>query len=229
MGCGAAPPRPMMDAIVLESILEELRPLLLGRALSRPRAVAPQGIAFEVMGARRQRLWLDVRRDMAGLYLLGQDEARALSDEREADGATRHAVLLLRKHLEGRRISDLRRAVGERTVFLETSGATLVLRFVSRPSLTLVVDGAPVVGIGDGAQVWPLPEVRGETGDPAPPAGLAPMLLAPGPIDLCNDADLVPPSRVALASAPHPQSDRAVLRPTSWLAAAALLLQARTR
>ena len=219
-----------MHPIVLEGILEELRPVVLGRALSRPRAVASQAIAFELAGDRKERLWLDARRDLAGIYLLGRDEVRELSEEALASGPTRHAVLLFRKHLEGRRVSGLRRSGDGRILLLEAGPSILVLRFSSAPSLTLVVDEAPLASIGDGSPAWPLPADGGETEYAAPPGKRAtPTLLAPGPIDGCSDADLVPPSRVALVPLPPSGSGEAILQPPSWLAAATLLLQARTR
>jgi hypothetical protein len=220
----------MMNPIVLEGILAELRPVLLGRVLSRPRAVASQSLAFELTGDRKQRLWLDARRDLAGIYLLGRDEVHALSEESLASGSTRHAALLFRKHLAGRRVSGLRGIWGERTVVVEAGAAILVLRLSVAPSLTLVVDDAAVASIGDGAPAWPLPADRSETEKEAALAERrVPTLLAPRPIDRCADADLVPPSRVALAPAPLAEPGRVALHPPTWLAAAALLLHARTR
>lgn len=219
-----------MDPVVLEGILDELRPVVLGRALARPRVVASQAIAFELAGHRKQSLWLDARRDLAGIYLLERDEVRALSEEALASGPTRHAVLLFRKHMEGRRVSDLRRVGDGRTMLLEAGTSILVLRLSSTPSLTLVVDESPLADIGDGACAWPLPPDGGEKDDVAAPAERpTPTLLAPGPIEACSDADLVPPSRVALLSAPPSEPGRAILHPPTWLAAGTLLLRARTR
>jgi hypothetical protein len=148
-----------VDAVILDGLLLELRPRLLGRYLSRPRLSGPTALSFEISGDRA-RLWLEAGRSTAGLYLLPREDARrleALCDVQPA-GAARQTLLLVRKHLDGAQVRGLRRVAGHRTVILEAAGALLVLAFGSSPSLFLVVEGAVLGSIGDGAPSWPLPQ-----------------------------------------------------------------------
>jgi predicted ribosome quality control (RQC) complex YloA/Tae2 family protein len=147
-----------MDVAVIDAVLAETRPLVVGRSLSRPRAVGAHAVEFEIQGERGHRLWLECARGRAGLYVLKRDDARALADGALATGRTRQAVLLLRKHLEGRRVKELRRIVGERTLVLGTDQATLVLRLSGAPAVTLAVNEIPVATLGQGREAWPLPE-----------------------------------------------------------------------
>jgi hypothetical protein len=150
-----------MDAITLDHLLAEFRPLLLGRHLRRPQIVAAQALAFEVSGEHDLRLWLDVGRRTAGLYLLDREELRAIADRDISPHATKQALLLARKHLAGRRLTGLTRVPGERTLVLEAGSALLALRIAPSPALTLVVDGVELSSIG-GSSAWPLPEAHPE-------------------------------------------------------------------
>ncbi|MCG6924242.1 MAG: NFACT RNA binding domain-containing protein [Acidobacteria bacterium] len=146
-----------MDAITLDRILGELRPLLTGRHLSRPRLVGPTAVCFETSASRDRRLWLDAGRGSAGVYWVGRETVKRLADERTS-GRSRQARLHLRKHLDGARVTTLARIAGERTVRIETREGELVLRLSGpAPALTLVVGGAPLATLGDGPEAWPLP------------------------------------------------------------------------
>jgi len=150
----------MLDAISLDELLEELRPLLVGRRLGRPRACGRDAVCFRVLGGSQLRL--EAGRGRAGVYLLEPEEARALDGE-EPSARTRQALLLIRKHAEGRRIGGFRRVAGERTVLLELGACVLALRLSGRaPALTLAVDGAAAATLGDGTPAWP-PEPRPES------------------------------------------------------------------
>src|SRR5262245_43824480 len=112
-----------MDAVTLDGLLAELRPVLVGRHLSRPRLVSAGAVVFETSGLREHRVWLDAERHTAGIYRLARDEAKsleALGTGGEAPGRARQVLLHLRKHLDGARVADLRRVAGERLVVLET-------------------------------------------------------------------------------------------------------------
>ena len=219
-----------MDASTLDALLAELGPRLMGSRLGRARPAGAHAVTLEVMGDRESRLWFEAARDRAGLYLLRRGAAGTLADERAATGATRHATLLFRKHLEGRRISELRRVVGERTVLLVAGDATVALRLSGVPALTLVVEGAPVATVGEGREAWPLPQ-------PAPDrerlwatsAARGPTLVAPAPIEGCHDAELAAASAVTLGTVPLAGSAGVELHPVTWLDAAALFLLARVR
>jgi predicted ribosome quality control (RQC) complex YloA/Tae2 family protein len=170
-----------MDVAVIDAVLAEIRPLVVGRSLSRPRSVGAHAVEFEIQGGRGHRLWLECARGRAGLYVLKRDDARALADGALATGRTRQAVLLLRKHLEGRRVKELRRVVGERTLVLDTDEATLALRLSGVPALTLAVNEAPVATLGEGREAWPLPEpLPGKEGSWG---GLAPASRPPSWIE----------------------------------------------
>ena len=146
-----------MDAITLDRILGELRPLLTGRHLSRPRLVGPSAVTFETSASRDRRLWLDAGRGSAGVYWVARETVRLLADERSS-GRSRQARLHLRKHFDGARVTTLARVAGERTVCIETRGGTLVLRLSGpAPALTLLVEGGPLATLGDGPEAWPLP------------------------------------------------------------------------
>jgi len=59
--------------------------------------------------------------------------------------------------------------------------------------------------------------------------GAAPTLLVPGPEGAWHDADLAGPGAAALTPITPTGGERTVLRPTSWLEAGALFLEARRR
>jgi predicted ribosome quality control (RQC) complex YloA/Tae2 family protein len=146
-----------VDAVTLDRTLAELAPLLVGRHLSRPRLVGPGSVTFETSASRSHTLWLDAARGTAGVYWVERDTARRLADAR-ASGRSRQARLHFRKHLDGTRVSSVERLVGERTVRLETSGGTLLLRLSGpAPALTLAQGGSPVATVGDGPVAWPPP------------------------------------------------------------------------
>jgi hypothetical protein len=146
-----------VDALTLDGLIREIAPAFLGRHLVRVRAAEAHAILLEPASAREPRLWLDAGRLAPGLYALSRDDTRAARDESALAGAARQAVLLLRKHLEGRRISGLRRVPGARAVVLDASGIALVLRLGTGSALTLAVEGRAVATIGPGEPAWPPP------------------------------------------------------------------------
>lgn len=151
-----------MDAVTLDGLVGELRPALVGRHLSRARIVGPHAVSFEITGDRNRRLWLEAGRGIAGLYLFDRDQVQVLSaltgGEAAASGRARQALLLLRKHVNGARIMDLRRIAGARFVVLEVGEAKLGLSWSgSAPALTLVVEEAPIATFGEGPAAWPWP------------------------------------------------------------------------
>ena len=103
-----------MDALTLDGLLSEIAPLVVGRHLTRVRAAEAYAVLLELSGARDLRLWLDAGRAHPGLFPLTREQARSAADEGAMEGRSRQAVLLLRKHLEGRRLTGLRRVAGER-------------------------------------------------------------------------------------------------------------------
>jgi hypothetical protein len=146
-----------VDAFTLDGLLREVAPLLSGRTVGRLRAAEAHAVLLEPPGARDLRLWLDAGPLAPGLYALTREQARAAQDDRAPAGPSRQAVLLMRKHLEGRRLASLRRVPGERVLVLEVTGATLVLRLSARPSLTLAVEGRALAKLGAGEACWPPP------------------------------------------------------------------------
>ncbi|HVR70434.1 MAG TPA: NFACT RNA binding domain-containing protein [Vicinamibacteria bacterium] len=265
-----------MDAFTLDGLLGEIRPLVLGRTIARLRAAEAQAVLLELGGARDLRLWLDAGRTTCGLYALTREEARAAQDEAALAGRARQAVLLFRKHLEGRRVSGLRRVAGERIVVLEAGEAALALRLSGSPALTLAVGGEAQATVGDGAPAWPavdapergwdrldegafaraMDEATRSAASPVRAAleacpelgpqlarvaadGVAalrdrlrdprPTLVAPGPLERCEDALLVAPDALALLPVAIERAGRAVLPQRSWTEAAGAFLQARLR
>ena len=152
-----------MDALTLDGLVREIEPAVAGRHLARVRAAEADAVLLEVSGARDLRLWLDAGRLAPGLYALTRAQARAAQDERALSGRARQAVLLFRKHLEGRRIAGLRRVRGERVVALEMAGATLVLRLSAAASITLAVGHDAVATLGPGEPCWPVPPDAAES------------------------------------------------------------------
>jgi len=146
-----------VDALSLDGLLAEVRPLVLGRHVTRVRGAEARGVVLELSGRRDLRLWWDAGRGTAGLYALTRDQARGAQDEATLAGRSRQAVLLLRKHLEGRRVTGLRRVAGERTVVLEAGEVEMALRLSACPALTLAVRGEPAATVGDGPPAWPVP------------------------------------------------------------------------
>jgi hypothetical protein len=154
-----------MDAVTLDRTLTELQPLVVGRHLTRPRLVAADAIAFEVSPERGMRLWIDAGRGTAGLYWLSRDVVRALAEGALAErpGRARQALLHLRKHVDGARVTRLRRLAGERTLVLDAGDATLSLRLSgAAPALSLVRDGEVLASLGEGPEAWPLPPEAAE-------------------------------------------------------------------
>jgi hypothetical protein len=146
-----------VDAVTLDRTLAELAPRLVGRHLSRPRLAGPTAVTFETSAGRTHTLWLDAGRGTAGVYWIERATVRGLAHV-PASGRSRQAHLHLRKHLDGRRVSSLGRVAGERTVRLDTSGGTLLLRLSGPgPALTLARGGVPVATLGDGPAAWPPP------------------------------------------------------------------------
>jgi len=150
-----------VDAVTLEGTLAELRPLVVGRYLSKPRLAGGSALAFDVQGSRDRWLWLDAGRGTAGVYWLPRETARSLADRSPlaVPGRSRQAHLHLRKHLDGARVVALARVAGERAVVLEAGDSRLTLRLGgSAPALSLVRDGAVLGSLGEGPEAWPLPE-----------------------------------------------------------------------
>jgi len=149
-----------LDAVTLDRILVELRPLVVGRHLSRPRLAGAGAVAFEVSGSRDRWLWLDAGRGTAGVYWLPRPSARALAEETAlpVPGRARQALLHLRKHVDGARVVSIERIPGERTIVLEAGDSRLVLRVSgSAPALSLVLDGTVLGRLGEGPDAWPPP------------------------------------------------------------------------
>jgi hypothetical protein len=147
-----------LDAVTLDRTLVELRPLVVGRHLSRPRLAGANAVTFEVSGSRDRWLWLDAGRGTAGVYWLSRDSARGLAEGTVVPGRARQALLHLRKHVDGARVISIERIPGERTMVLETGDSRLVLRLSGpAPSLSLVLGGAVLGRLGEGPEAWPLP------------------------------------------------------------------------
>jgi hypothetical protein len=154
-----------VDAITLDRLVAAMAPAVLGRHLSRPRLVAADAVAFEVAGLREQWLWLDAGRGSAGAYLVARDLARRLGAfaPEAASHRARQALLHLRKHADGVRLSGLARVEGERTLVARLGTATIVLRLGgAAPALTLAAAGAPLGTLGEGREAWPPPEAAPE-------------------------------------------------------------------
>lgn len=146
-----------MDGITLDALIAEARPLVVGRHLGRVTLGGPEAIHLELAGRSRLCVRLDAGRATPGLYLLSRDDARALSSLPDArGGGARHALLLFRKHLEGKRVTSLERVAGSRVVRLEVVGGGLVLR-LSAPALTLTDGETALASLGSGPPAFPAP------------------------------------------------------------------------
>ena len=268
-----------MDALTLDGLVGEITPLVLGRTIARVRAAEAQAVLVE-LGPRDPRLWLDAGRATCGLFALTRDQARAAQEEGAIAGRDRQALLLFRKHLEGRRISSLRRVAGQRTVRLEAGDAALALRLSGRPALTLAVAGEAVATVGAGGPAWPAADEPDRAWDRVDAAAVAqaveearrsgasvaravlaacpelgphlarvaaeggprgfaalrdrlrdprPLLLAPGPLEGCEDAELAAADAVTLVPVGIDRPGRVPLPQPSWTEAAAAFLQATLR
>jgi hypothetical protein len=152
-----------VDAVILDRTLAELRPLVVGRHLSRPRLAGADAVAFEVSGSRERWLWLDAGRSAAGVYWLTRETARALAEGAVLPGRARQALLHLRKHVDGTRVVSIERVAGERWVELRAGEAALALRLSgSAPALSLALDGSVLASVGEGPAAWPLPPASPE-------------------------------------------------------------------
>jgi hypothetical protein len=152
-----------VDAVTLDRTLAELRPLLVGRHLSSPRLAGAGAVVFEVSGSRDRRLWLDAGRATAGVYWVARESARSLSEGEPFTGRARQALLLLRKHVNGARVTAIDRVPGERIVVLRARDASLALRLSgSAPVMSLFLEGAAVASVGEGPASWVPPAASPE-------------------------------------------------------------------
>ena len=157
----------------------------------------------------RERLWLDASRRAAGLYLVDR-QATAAIEERDPEalpGRDRHALLLVRKHFDGRRLQALEVPEGRRALLLDFGGPSLVLRISGTPALSVVLEGAAVATLGEGAVAWPLPA-------PSPvsvPPPAAPVIVLPAPLEAARDRDLAPSGAVRFAATDKPVVGAGVL------------------
>ncbi len=151
-----------MDGVSLDGLLEELRPRVVGRHVRRVQALATALLLIELTSERGSGLVVCADLGRAVLCWADRDLARWLCED-QLSGGTRHALLSLRKALEGARIEGLERVSGERTVALSTTGGLLALRFSgAAPSAALGLEGRLVAALGDGPAAWPLPLPRPE-------------------------------------------------------------------
>jgi hypothetical protein len=123
---------------------------------------------------------VDAGRGSPGFYLLERRTLAGMAAEPDGlPGRTRQALLLARKHLEGRRVLALERVPGERWVVLAGSGFALSLRFSDpAPGLSLIVGDEPVASLGPGPPAWPLPAPRPDREWDAVPAARLESALA---------------------------------------------------
>jgi predicted ribosome quality control (RQC) complex YloA/Tae2 family protein len=244
-----------VDAAALDGTLAELRPVVVGRHLSRPRLAAGDALVLEIGGSRELRLWLDAGRGTAGAYLLPRETARSLAELHASPvpGRARQALLHVRKHLDGARVLSLSRVPGERVILVETGGGTLVLRFSgAAPALSLVRGGEVLGTLGEGAAAWPVPDPAPErewdrmspeafaaTVETARAQGRslarAALSACPGLGPLAREVDGSAASLVALRARladgrPRlPAGGAAEARPSTWLEAGRLFLDERRR
>jgi hypothetical protein len=211
-----------VEAAVLDALVAELRSVLVGRAVGRARAVGEHAVAFEAGG--RSFLWIDASRDCPGIYWIGRARLRSLASTEAAAGRTRHAVLLLRKHLDGRRVERVARVPGERTLLLEAGSASLALRVSGAPAATLAVDGAAATSWGPGRDAWPPPDA-----DPVREASWRIGAPPPCAIDLPGAVESVADRDLAACEATLGRARPGAPAPSSWIEAAAWHLEARTR
>jgi hypothetical protein len=152
-----------MDALSLDRLLDEIRPLLLGRHLRRPRAFGENGLDFEISGREHLRLVLHVAAEGAGMYVLERQQLSGLVIASAPAKATRHGLLHVRKHLDGARVTSLRRAAGQRTLELAAGAAVLTFRLGGRsPALLLAKGGEPLAALGGAAFAGGRDEARPE-------------------------------------------------------------------
>jgi predicted ribosome quality control (RQC) complex YloA/Tae2 family protein len=174
----------------------------------------------------RARLWLDASRRAAGVYLVERAALVAIEekDAAERPGRDRHALLLVRKHLDGRRLAALDRVPGHRLLVFDFDGPKLALRIAGTPALSVVIDGAAAGSFGEGSPAWPLPEPRPDTTEPG---SLVPRLRLPAPLGTASDADLAPAAAVRFAA--DAEDAGGALETASWREAGEIYLVARRR
>ncbi len=212
-----------MEAAILDLLIAEIAPLLVGRALGKARSVAAHAVAFDLAASRARRLWLDASRRSAGVFVVDSRDTAVIEERGELPPRDRHALLLLRKHAEGRRIVALTRVVGTRSVVVDAGVVLLILRLSGTPALTLVLDGEAVATLGEGAPAWPLTEDRVEAVRLAGP--VSPVLRLPRPWPLCRDRDLARAGAVSFDD----DGSTNVLRADCWREAANTYLIAGRR
>ena len=129
-----------VDAVTLDRTLAELRPLVVGRHLSRPRLAGGIAVAFEVSGSRDRWLWLDAGRGTAGVYWLPREAARRLRSARRRRARPRAPGAAAPAQAPGRRAGRRPRARGRGAGGRARGrGRALALRLGgSAPALSLV-------------------------------------------------------------------------------------------
>ncbi|MCL4820852.1 MAG: NFACT family protein [Vicinamibacteria bacterium] len=160
-----------MDSLTLDRLIGEALPFVVGRRVEKVRA-GNRVVVLE-LARQKERLLLSAWPRCAAAWRVSREAARS-GTASPPGGRDGHALLLLRKHLEGARVVGLERVAGERWLRIETTGGTLALRpSGAAPSISLARPGEPVATLF-GEDAWPLPEPRpgaGEWWQAPPPAG----------------------------------------------------------
>ena len=149
-----------MDAVCLDGLLADIRPLVLGRHLLRLRPAGSHAVVAQISGRDSWWLWLSVARDLPGLFLLTKAEMRAAAELAwgEPEGRTRQTLLLLRRHLEGARVDGVDRIPGLRAIVLRVAESDVVFRLSgAAPALSLGQGGVELARLGEGPPAWPTP------------------------------------------------------------------------
>jgi predicted ribosome quality control (RQC) complex YloA/Tae2 family protein len=160
-----------VDSLTVDRLIGEVLPAVVGRRIEKVRA-GDRVVVLE-LAREKARLLISAWPRCAGAWRVPREAARRATGAAPG-GRDGHALLLLRKHLEGARVVALERVAGERWLRIETTAGTLALRpSGAAPSLSLARPGEPVATLF-GEDAWPLPEPQPAAVDwwqAPPPAG----------------------------------------------------------
>ena len=133
-----------LDRLTLTALIQVFAGRVVGKRIDRVRPHGARALRFDL--SSRDALFIDVSREASGVWLVPAKDAP--KDSREAEGPSRNAALLFRKHLEGHRINSLA-TDPTRCITVSAGPLRCRVRPHSGPGATLfAADGARIAHFG---------------------------------------------------------------------------------
>ena len=136
-----------MDEQTIKQIVEEIEPVLVGRAMGKVFQLSRISVAIDFRTSDGRYLFISVEPARPRLYMI----ARRVRDLEKASLANSQFALVLRKHLGGARVLSVSKTEGDRVVHLSfeaedeignTHVRILVIQLTGRAANLLLLDEA---------------------------------------------------------------------------------------